>query len=42
MSAIGKDPNGLTQAITVEPAARFTRLRHVFVIPATAAVKEDR
>ncbi len=29
---IGRDPGGLTQAIVVEPAARFTRLRHVFVI----------
>ena len=33
IAAVGKDPNGLTQAVRVEPAARFTRLRHVFVIP---------
>ena len=33
VAAIGADPSGLTQAIRVEPAARFTRLRHVFVIP---------
>jgi len=30
---VGRDLEGLTQAITLEPAARFTRLRHVFVIP---------
>ena len=30
---VGKDREGLIQAITVEPAARLTRLRHVFVIP---------
>lgn len=29
---IGKDPSGLTQAIEIEPAARLSRLRHVFVI----------
>lgn len=40
--SVGKDPGGLTQAITVEPAARFTRLRHVFVIPGPAPVREDR
>jgi rod shape-determining protein MreC len=33
VSSIGKDPGGLVQEITVEPAARFTRLRHVFLIP---------
>ena len=30
---VGQDAEGLTQTIVVEPAARFTRLRHVFVIP---------
>jgi len=30
---VGADPDGLTQAVVLEPAARFTRLRHVFVIP---------
>jgi rod shape-determining protein MreC len=30
---IGRDPSGLTQAIEIEPAARLSRLRHVFVIP---------
>lgn len=29
---IGRDPTGLTQAIEIEPAARLSRLRHVFVI----------
>jgi rod shape-determining protein MreC len=30
---VGQDPDGLTQAVVLQPAARFTRLRHVFVIP---------
>ncbi|TMQ72914.1 MAG: rod shape-determining protein MreC [Candidatus Eisenbacteria bacterium] len=29
---IGRDPDGLTQSVVLAPAARFTRLRHVFVI----------
>ncbi len=29
---IGRDPDGLTQSVVIEPAARLTRLRHVFVI----------
>jgi len=33
VARVGKDARGLTQAIAVDPAARFTRLRHVFVIP---------
>jgi rod shape-determining protein MreC len=33
ITRIGKDADGLTQAIFVDPAARLTRLRHVFVIP---------
>lgn len=33
IAEVGADPSGLTQAVRVEPAARFTRLRHVFVIP---------
>jgi rod shape-determining protein MreC len=33
VATIGKDPGGLVQSITVEPAARLTRLRHVFLIP---------
>jgi rod shape-determining protein MreC len=32
VASIGKDPGGLVQSITVEPAARLTRLRHVFLI----------
>ena len=36
ISTTGKDPGGLVQSITVEPAARFTRLRHVFLIPGPA------
>jgi rod shape-determining protein MreC len=34
---VGRDVEGLTQSITLEPAARFTRLRHVFVIPGPSA-----
>ena len=34
IASVGQDPGGLVQAITVEPAARLTRLRHVFLIPA--------
>ena len=30
---VGQDPDGLTQAVVLEPSARLTRLRHVFVIP---------
>lgn len=30
---VGQEPDGLTQAVELQPAARFTRLRHVFVIP---------
>jgi rod shape-determining protein MreC len=33
VSSIGKDPGGLVQEITVDPASRLTRLRHVFLIP---------
>jgi rod shape-determining protein MreC len=36
ISTIGKDPGGLVQSITVEPAARLTRLRHVFLISGPA------
>jgi rod shape-determining protein MreC len=32
IARIGRDAEGLTQAITVEPAARLTRLRHVYLI----------
>ncbi len=32
VTRIGRDPSGLTQAIEIEPAARLSRLRHVFVI----------
>ena len=31
--ALGRDPSGLVQTIELEPAARLSRLRHVFVIP---------
>jgi rod shape-determining protein MreC len=37
VTSVGQDPGGLVQAITVEPAARLTRLRHVFLIPAPAS-----
>jgi len=37
VSSIGKDPGGLVQEITVDPAARLTRLRHVFLIPGPGA-----
>lgn len=30
---MGRDPSGLTLEIEVTPAARFTRLRHAFVLP---------
>jgi rod shape-determining protein MreC len=33
VTRIGTDPNGLTQAIEVQPAAPLSRLRHVFVVP---------
>lgn len=39
---VGRDAEGLTQALVVEPAARFTRLRHVFVIPGPAPLEGDR
>jgi rod shape-determining protein MreC len=35
---LSADPNGLTQAIAIAPAARLSRLRHVFVIPAPPPV----
>jgi len=31
--AVGRDPSGLVQRIELEPAARLSRLRHVFVVP---------
>lgn len=39
IATVGKDPGGLVQSITVEPAARLTRLRHVFLIPGPAPVE---
>src|SRR5262249_3342942 len=33
VATITRDPDGLTQTVVLAPAARFTRLRHVFVIP---------
>ena len=39
IASVGKDPNGLTQAVQVELAARLTRLRHVFVIRGPAEVR---
>lgn len=33
IAKIGRDPDGLTLAVVIEPTARLTRLRHVFVIP---------
>jgi rod shape-determining protein MreC len=39
---LGGDANGLTQAIEVEPAARLSRLRHVFVVPGPETVEGQR
>jgi len=39
VSKLGRDANGLTQAITVNPEARLSRLRHVFVIPGPGPVE---
>jgi rod shape-determining protein MreC len=36
VARVGKDVGGLTQAILVEPAARLSRLRHVFIIAGPA------
>lgn len=33
VTKLGRDPNGLTQDIEVEPSARLARLRHAFVVP---------
>ena len=41
ISTTGKDPGGLVQSITVEPAARLTRLRHVFLIPGPAELGRE-
>jgi len=40
VTRVGRDQDGLTQALVVEPAARFTRLRHVFVIPGPVAAEK--
>jgi rod shape-determining protein MreC len=32
VSALGRDPSGLTQDIEVAPAARLSRVRHAFVL----------
>jgi len=42
VTALGHDSNGLTQMIEVEPAARLSRLRHVFVIPRRRTAEERR
>ena len=39
---LGRDPSGLMQAIELGPAARLTRLRHVFVLTAPAATEPAR
>jgi rod shape-determining protein MreC len=39
---VGADAEGLTQQIVVEPAARLTRLRHVFVIRGPAPLEGSR
>ncbi len=33
VARVGRDPGGLTLELEVTPAARFTRLRHAFVVP---------
>jgi rod shape-determining protein MreC len=33
VTKLGRDPNGLMQQIEIEPAARLSRLRQVFVVP---------
>ena len=33
IAKIGRDPSGLTQELTVEPAVQLSRLRHAFVTP---------
>lgn len=41
VARLGSDPNGLTQAIELEPAARLSRLRHVFVVPGPVLERGD-
>ncbi len=36
VARLGRDANGLTQEIEVEPAARLSRLRHAYVVPGPA------
>jgi rod shape-determining protein MreC len=35
---LGRDPSGLMQAIEIAPAARMSRLRHVFLVPGPGPV----
>ncbi|MFI5371184.1 MAG: rod shape-determining protein MreC, partial [Candidatus Eisenbacteria bacterium] len=35
---LGRDPSGLMQAIEIAPAARLSRLRHVFLVPGPGPV----
>jgi rod shape-determining protein MreC len=39
VAEVGRDAEGLTQVIVVEPAARLSRLRHVFVIRGPAPLE---
>jgi rod shape-determining protein MreC len=39
---VGQEPDGLTQAVVLEPAARLTRLRHVFVVPGPSSGEARR
>lgn len=38
VAALGRDPSGLMQLIEITPAARLSRLRHVFLIPGPGPV----
>jgi rod shape-determining protein MreC len=38
VTALGRDPSGLMQQIEITPAARLSRLRHVFLLPGPGPV----
>jgi rod shape-determining protein MreC len=42
IARLGIDPSGLSQEIEVDPAARLSRLRHAFVIPAPDSLRDRR
>jgi rod shape-determining protein MreC len=39
VARLGRDPSGLTQDIEIAPAARFSRLRHGFILPRPATLE---